>query len=316
VSPAAAASLSPAPSANPTATPVPAPQYGALEMVYQGRAAALAPIYLLRRDFTIDEDPAVLAQDANLDVHRHAWSPDGRVGAGLLADVLVSIEPGKEKRRLGDGISTLTFGADATTVYAVRVTEDGGNDVASVLAINFTSGDTEEVASVSYLRPSLKEQGSLREAQFLDDGGPIRIFWMEDDTLLLYSTGAGTWAIDPASGEAAKLEGDLPQLWSADGHHHITISDKDGTSTLALSNGAGAQLATATIAGLVSHLRWSPDGKQVVFTVGHSASGGGVLQDLYLWNLKDGNAPMQVTSTGAAFGAEWLGTAPHWAAAG
>jgi len=41
-----------------------------------------------------------------------------------------------------------------------------------------------------------------------------------------------------------------------------------------------------------------------------------VLQDLYLWNLKDGNAPMQVTSTGAAFGAEWLGTAPHWAAAG
>jgi len=73
-------------------------------------------------------------------------------------------------------------------------------------------------------------------------------------------------------------------------------------------------LATTTVKGLVSHLRWSPDGERVVFTVGHATSGGGVLQDLYLWDLGDGEAPMQLTSTGAAFGAEWLGTTPHWAA--
>jgi hypothetical protein len=313
-SPSARPSPSAVASAAATPTPAVVPQYGPLEMVYQGRAAALAPIYLLRRDFTIDEDPATLAQDANLDVRRHAWAPDGTVGAGLLADVLVSIEPGKEKRRLGDGISALTFGDDASTVYAVRVTEDGGNDVASVLAINFTSGDTEELASVSYARPDLADEAALKEAQFSDDGGTVRIFWMDDGTLLLYSRGAATWSVDPSGGDATKLEGALPQLWSADGHHHIAISDKDGTSTLALSNGAGAELATTTIQGLVSHLRWSPDGERVVFTVGHSASGGGVLQDLYLWDLGDGEAPMQLTSTGAAFGAEWLGTTPRWTA--
>jgi hypothetical protein len=313
-SPSADPSGSAPPSAAATATPVPVPQYGPLEMVYQGRAAALAPIYLLRRDFTIDEDPAVLAQDANLDVHVHAWSPDGKVGAGLLSDVLVSIEPGKEKRRLGDGIATLTFGDDASTVYAVRVTEDGGNDVASVLAIDFANGDTDELASVSYKRPDVPEEAALKEAQLLDDGGSVRIFWMDDDTLLLWSQGGGAWSIDPAGGEATELAGDLPLLWSADGHHHIAVSDKDGTSTLTLSNGAGAELATATIKGLVSHLRWSPDGARVVFTAGHSTSGGGVLQDLYLWDLGDGDAPMQLTSTGAAFGAEWLGTTPRWAA--
>ncbi|HEX5040370.1 MAG TPA: hypothetical protein VFW95_09565 [Candidatus Limnocylindria bacterium] len=307
-------SASAAPSAAATPTPVPVPQYGPLEMVYQGRSAALAPIYLLRRDFTIDEDPAVLAQDADLDVLRHAWSPDGKVGAGLLADVLVSIEPGKEKRRLGDGIATLTFGDDASTVYAVRMTKDGGNDIASVLAIDFAKGDTDELASVTYERPALEEEAPLREAQFLDDGGTVRIFWMDDDTLQLWSAGAGAWSIDPESGKATELHGDLPLLWSADGHHHIAVSDKDGTSTLRLSNGSGAELATTTIKGLVSHLRWSPDGERVAFTVGHSASGGGVLQDLYLWDLKDGQAPMQLTSTGAGFGTEWLGTSPHWSA--
>ena len=103
-------SVVPTGSAAPTPTPVPPPVYGPLEMVYQGRSAPLAPIYLLHHDFTTSTDPTVLAQDPALDVRRMAWSPDGTVGAGLLADVLVSIEPGKEKRRLGDGISTLTFG--------------------------------------------------------------------------------------------------------------------------------------------------------------------------------------------------------------
>jgi hypothetical protein len=46
----------------------------------------------------------------------------------------------------------------------------------------------------------------------------------------------------------------------------------------------------------------------VVFTVGRSTSGGGVLQDLFLWDLGDGEAPGQITNTGAAFGAQWLGT--------
>ena len=78
--------------------------------------------------------------------------------------VLVSIEPGKDKRRLGDGISALTFAKDATLVYAVRITEDGSNDTASILAINFANGDTSELASVSYPHPSVADEAALREA--------------------------------------------------------------------------------------------------------------------------------------------------------
>ena len=162
-----------APSASPAASPTPVavPEYGALEMIYQGRAAALAPIYLLRHDFTTEDEPVTLAQDPSLDVRRFAWTPDGTIGAGLLADVLVSIEEGQEKRRLGDGIMTITFGEDASTVYAVRVTEDGANDVATVLAVDFASGDTTELASINYPRPDIAAEEGLAEAQFADDGG-------------------------------------------------------------------------------------------------------------------------------------------------
>ena len=148
-------------------------------MVYQGRSAALAPIYLLRRDFTKAEDTqVVLAQDSSLDVRRFTWAPDGTVGAGLLADVLVSIEPGEEKRRLADGITTITFGEDASTVYAVRVTEDGANDVATVLAIDFMSGDTTELAvthatrgpTSRQRRRSPRRSSAMTEARFASSG--------------------------------------------------------------------------------------------------------------------------------------------------
>jgi len=294
------------------ATAEPVPEYGALEMVYQGRSAALAPIYLLRHDFTTSEDPSILAQDANLDVRRFAWAPDGRVGAGLLADVLVSIEPGSEKRRLGDGISTLTFGDDASTLYAVRVTLDGANDVATVLAIDFLSGNTSELASISYARPTIGAEEALAEAQFGDDGGTVRVHWMEDDTLRLWSLGAGTWAISTADGEVTEMEESQAVLWSASGRHRIALEVDGGTTTIRQTNREDADLASTSVEGLVSHLRWSPDGERVVFTLGRSATGGGVLQDLFLWDLADGEAPTQLTSTGAAFGAEWLGSQPRW----
>jgi Tol biopolymer transport system component len=70
----------------------------------------------------------------------------------------------------------------------------------------------------------------------------------------------------------------------------------------------GDEQATTTVEGLVSHLRWSPDGKRVVFTLGRPTSGGGVLQDLFLWDQADCQEPCQLTNTGAAFGAQWVGT--------
>lgn len=306
-------SQAPIPSDEPTPTPAPGPQYGPLEMVYQGRSAALAPIYLLHRDFAAEQDPEVMAQDGTHDVARFAWAPNGRAGAGLLADILVSIEPGTEKRPLGDGLTTLTFGDDTSTVYAVRVTPDGGNDVATVLAIDFESGEAEELGSVTYVRPAIEAEPPLAEAQFSDEGGTVRLIWMEDDTLRLWALGAGAWTIDPAAGSVDELDGEaLPTLWSPDGTRRITVERDADVSTVELRNAEDRVLARTTAEGRVSHVRWSPRGDRVAFTVGHSAPGGGILQDLFLWDLADGAAPMQLTNTGAAFGAEWLGSQPLW----
>ena len=318
-SPSTAASpmITPQPSAAPSAsvapepTTVPPPEFGPLEMVYQGRATALAPIYLLRRDFSLEEEPLPMAQDGKLDVRRFAWAPDGSVGAGLLADLLVSIEEGKEKRPLGEQIVTITFGDDGSTVYAVRITEDGANDVATIQAIDFASGDTTELASINYPRPEIGAEAALAEAQFADDGGAVRLFWMHSGVLRLWALGAGSWDIDPESGVVTDLEEKLPVLWAPGGQERISLSEEGGTTTINRVDRDGDTLSTTSVEGLVSHVRWSADRRRVVFTVGRSASGGGILQDLFLWDLGE-EAPMQITDTGAAFGAEWLGTAPRW----
>jgi hypothetical protein len=308
----------PSPTPLPTVTPVATPSqaaaidYGDIPIVYQGRSTALAPIYLLRRDFAVEEEPVVLAQDPDLDVRAFAWAPDGTVGAGLYADLLISIEPGTEKRNLADGIVSLTFGDDASTVYAVRITEDAANDVATILAIDYASGEAEELATISYTRPALEEESPLEEARFADDGGAVRLFWMQDDTLYLQSVGAGAWDIDPDSGEVTETDA-IPVLWSPGGGRRISTTVSDGVTTIGVHDGPAEEPGSqTTVEGLVSHVRWAPSGERVTFTVGRSAPGGGVLQDLFLWDLEDGTPPMQMTDSGAAFGGEWLGGTSRW----
>ena len=143
------------------------PQYGDLEMIYQGRSAALEPILLLLHDFSVEADPEVIAQDPALDVRRFAWSPDGTRGAALYADVMVAIDPRVDVHRLSDGISAITFGNDPETVYALRVVADGGDDVASVLAVNQATGDERELDRVSYRRPTIEAEAALAR-------GPVR----------------------------------------------------------------------------------------------------------------------------------------------
>jgi hypothetical protein len=295
-----------------TPTPIPVPAYGPLEMVYQGRSAAGAPIYLLHRDFTKDEKTqTVLARDAALDVRRFAWSPDGTVGAGLLSDVVVSIELGKQKRQLALGVETITFGDDASTVYAVRITRDGGKDVARVLAINFKSEKETVLARVSYPRPPAGGEAPVIKAQLSDEGGPVRLYWV-DGALRLWVRGAGTWDVDPADGATTALADDArPTLWSPSADQRITTAFEDGATTITLLDDADEVILATTVKGRVSHLRWAPDGRRVAFTVNTSASGGRVLQDLFLWDLND-KPPTRLTATGAAFGAEWRGAPPLW----
>jgi hypothetical protein len=303
----AVASATPAPSGEAVA----AREFGPLEMIFQGRAAALAPIYLLHREFTTEPEPTVLAQDPNLDLRRYGWAMDGSKGAGLYADLLVSIEPGTEKRQLADEIATITFGPTPATVYAVRITPDGANDIAVVLAVDFESGDASELARFTYPRPPANTAAPLQQAQYEDEGGAVRLYWMEDNQLRLWVLNGGMWEIDPTSGEATEVPREPPVLWSPDGRNRIEVSESGGTSTLTWIDMEGDERSTTTVEGFVSHLRWSPESDRIVFTVGRSASGGGVLQDLWLWDLGE-DPPTQITATGAAFGAEWMGSRVRW----
>ena len=200
-------------------------------MVYQGRSAALAPIYLLLRDFSVEADPEVIAQDPSLDVRRFAWSPDGTRGAALYADVLVAIDPRVDVHRLSDGITRSRSGTDAETVFAVRVVADGGNDVASVLAVNQATGEERELDRV-VVRASNDRGGSIsRGGPVRDDGGSVRLYWMHDDKLRLWILGAGTWTVDPAEGNASKLDEEaLPVLWAPEGERRIGLG-ADGDKT-------------------------------------------------------------------------------------
>jgi hypothetical protein len=305
----AAASASASPAASDGA--VGGPAFGPIEMVYQGRAAPLAPIYLLHREFATEPEAEVLAQDPNLDLRRYAWAMDGTRGAGMYADLLVSIEPGVEKRQLADGVTTVTFGSTPDTVYAVRVTQEGADDVATVLAIDFASGGTTELARLTYARPAPESRAALAQAQYEDDGGQVRLFWMEDNRLRLWVLNGGMWEIDPGDGSATEVPRRPPLLWSPDGRERIVVGDDGSTSVLTRVDMDGNERAAVTVDGLVSHVRWSPESDRIVFTLGRSTSGGGVLQDLYLWDLGD-EAPTQITTTGAAFGAEWMGARVRW----
>jgi hypothetical protein len=295
----------------PTPTPMALPQYGPLEMIYQGRSAALAPIYLLHHDFTSPDPPTVLAQDSSLDVQRFSWAPDGIAGAGLLGDVLVSLEPDADKRNLGTGIATLTFGDESSMVFAVRVTEDGSNDVATVLAIDFATGGTTDLANVSYARPGGPSGDPLTDAQSIDDGGQVRLYWLETDALRLWVPGGGTWDIG-TDGQVTPLAAETPPtLWSPDGERRILQEVSGNVTTLRAVDEDGEEIASVAIEAAVSHIRWSPSGERIVFTAGTSAPNGGVIQDLYLWDVNDQPA-MKLTTTGANFGAEWRGSQPRW----
>ena len=99
---------SPSPEPSPTPTASPEPQYGPLEMVYLGRQSALAPIYVLRRDFSTSAQPAIMAQSGR-GINKYAWSPDGRVGACIIDGVAVALTPGSQGRTLAENVSALSI---------------------------------------------------------------------------------------------------------------------------------------------------------------------------------------------------------------
>ena len=307
---------SPMPTPTPSASPSPVPsapsgpRFGELELAFLGRADAVAAIALLRDDFAVAGGPTTVAR-AEQGVNGHDWSPDGSVGAALISQRVVALRAGAAPRAVADGVAAISFGPDAETLYAVRIASAAGRDTATVVRVDFASGEESRMTELSYDRPVIGFSGPLDAAQFADEGGAVRLYWLADGRLLLSVFGGPSVAIDPANGDQTPVEG-APVLSSPDGTTRVEVTQAaNGTSTLQLRDADGAVQASTTVAGVVSHLRWSPQGDRVVFTLGRSAPNGGVLQDLYLWTLGEA-APTALTRNGASFGAEWLGARESW----
>jgi hypothetical protein len=298
------------PTVAPTATPL--PEYGPLEMVYLGRPSALEPIYLLRRDFSEVENADVVAQ-ADSGVSSYAWAPDGRVGAGIIGERLVALTPGRSARRLADDVSAVTFGWDSQTVYALRIVQDGGQNVGRVLEIDYRSGDSRLLGSVRYPRPVIGADPPLREAQFIDNGGIFRMYAVADGSLVIWILGApDTYRMDSEDGSVEEVRRQ-PILWSPDGSQRVALRERaNGTTDLNLRNSDDETIASVNVPGLVSHVRWVRSSNEIVFTLGRLGTNGGVRQDLFVWDLRDGRDPLPLTSNGVSFGAEWVGSAPNW----
>jgi hypothetical protein len=306
-----------APPSEPEATarpsPTPVPEYGPLEMVYLGRPSGTAPIYLLRRDFSVAAEPTVMAQ-AEQGVTKYVWAPDGRVGAAIIAERAVALTPGESARPLADDIDAITFGWHSQIIYAVRIVPDGVDDRAEVLQIDFLSGEVQELAAITYPRPVTGPDAPLREAQFIDDGGLVRLYALADGNIVLWVLGApAIYRIDPGDGRVTEA-GREPVLWSPNGRLRITLFENETATTtvIGLRDQSGDAQASVSVNGLVSHVRWAATNNEIVFTLGQTSGAGGVRQDLYVWDLQDGVAPLPLTSNGASFGAEWLGVNPHW----
>lgn len=298
------------PSASPTPQPTPAPTYGALEMLYLSRPTALGASELFRDDFATPAAATVVAR-SSLDIGHYAVSPDGTAVVAIVNGKLLALTPGKPSRTLADGVDAVTFGADAATVYAVKVTRGGANDDATIYAIGVASGTTSTLTTINYPHPAAQQRSALNTARFFDEGGSDRLYLTSDGNVVFWVSNGGQWRVDPVNGDTIPVARQ-PVLWSPDGTERIAVTENGAISTLALVDASGATLARVQVTGLLSHPRWSPRGDHVVFTLGINVSSGGVRQDLYVWDLANGKKPRQLTANGATFGAEWLGVAQFW----
>ena len=295
----------------PTA-PVPTrAEFGELDIAFLARDTPDAPIELLRDDFTTPEAAATVAT-ADAGVTRHDWAPNGLAAVALIEGRAIAIEQGGEVQRpLADGVSAVTFGATEHTVYAVRITEEGDRETATVIGLDFETGEERVLSEVSYTNPSIRFGNLVAEAQFADDGGAVRLHWLGAQ-LCLSVPGGPTLAIHPRDGSQTAARS-APALWSPDGALHVDLRDAgNGATVLEVVDREGSVQYVASVTGLVSHIRWAPDGDALVFTLGVAGPGGGVRQDLYLWRVAGGEAPSALTSNGAAFAAEWLTAREIW----
>jgi hypothetical protein len=296
--------------ASPSPTPTPAPTYGAEEMLYLSRPSGTGASQLNRDDFSTSAAATSVLKGSS-DVQHYAIAPDGTVAVGILGGALQTIQRGKPTRKLASDVSAATFGQDASTVYGVQIIRRGVNDDAIVTAYTFANGKAKALATITHPHPVAPSTTAVVGAQTFDDGGSVRIYATTDGNLVLWIQGAGQWRIDPVSGQDVAVTAQ-PVLWSPDGTKRIAITQSGNQTTLSLVDASGKPSSSVFVSGLVSHLRWSPRGTSVVFTVGRAVGTGGVVQNIYLWDLVDKKTPRPLSTDGATWGAEFLGARESW----
>jgi hypothetical protein len=280
-------------------------------MEYLTRPSAAAFSELLRDDFATPAGAAVVTASSTADVTHYAIAPDGRVSVAIVNGRLLALAKGKPTRVLASIAESATFGPDATRVYVVRITRGTTKDTATLSSISYASGRTVVLTTITYRPPAPPQLAGLGAARFLDEGGAVRLYSTSDGNLVLWVYGAGQWRVDPANGRAVAAARQ-PTLWSPDGSHRVAATVNGQVTTLSEVGQDGRTISRTTVTGQISHLRWSPRGNRVVFTLGITLPGGGVRQDLYTWDLVNRRSASVLTANGASFGAEWLGSAQFW----
>ena len=196
-------------------------------------------------------------------------------------------------------------------MYAVRITQDGANDVAKVLAIDFASGDSGSWPA-SATRGRIRGETRCRRHSSSTTGG--RCGFLDGRRNLRSGCWAAElWEIDPANGDVTELgtRGAHPVV-AGRRASAIAVERPAAPRPYARRQDGDVSGTTTGVDGLVSHIRWAPSGNEIAFTIGATGANGGVRQDLYVWDLEDARTRCQLTSSGAAFGAEWRGVMANW----
>jgi len=304
-------SVEPSASVAPTPTPVPAPAYPPLEIVFMQRISQSGPIHLFTHDFAAQTAPVPQARD-NRGVETYDWSPDGTHGIALVDGDPLYLTPGSSARDLGDGFDGIAFAADSVTAYAVRATLAGSNDRAELLRVNLVSGAVQSIATWTYPHPTTFQEDVVSEAQFADDGGFNRVYVLDDGTLVVWVLGApAVYTFDPATATSGTTN-HAPILWSPNSQKRVAISESGGNTRFSVLGLANEERGALNVTGLVSHVRWAANSNQIVFTLNRALSGGGVSQDLYVWNLETGTAAVRLTQDLRSMGGEYRGVESRW----
>ncbi len=299
----------PTPEPSPSAAPTPA--FAPLEIVFMQRISESGPVHLFSHDFAVQDTPDALARD-DRGIDRYAWAPNGAWGIALVEGDPVAVNPGVSASDVGDGFDGVAFAADSVTAYGVRATLAGSNDRAELLSIDMTTGVVTSLATWTYPHPVTFQQSAVQEAQFADDGGFNRLYVLNDGRVVVWILGApAIYTFDPATGTASTTSRE-PVLWSPNGLLRVELVASGNSTTLTLRGLANEARASITVAGLVSHLRWSAQQNNVVFTLTTALAGGGAAQDLYLWDLRSGSSVVRLTQDLRSSGGEFRGVWEYW----